>query len=129
MSSIGHRVRLPGEAEEEVATQTNQKRRVDKTNDRTYNIIMNDQPKHRFHLRYVVYSAGVLLGFSLLYKYNTRFRLSCQRLYVSYQCGRLYNDFKNWIVGSWFTEEAAIKKGWKSVTDKYQDTKTKLSLK
>lgn len=119
-------MRLPGEGEEEVALQASQKRHVDKANDRTYNIIMNDQPKHRFHLRYVVYSAGVFLGLSLLYKYNTRFRLSCQRIVVSYRCGQLFSDFKNYVYNMMFAEETAIKKGWKAVNDRYQDVKEKL---
>lgn len=103
-----------------------QKRHLDKTNDKTYNIIMNEKPRHRFHLRYVVYSAGVFLGFGLLYKYNTRFRLSCQKIVLSYKCGQLYQDFKSFIYNSLFAEEASVKKGLQLMNDRYHEAKSKL---
>ena len=126
-SSIGHRIRLPGEVEaEEPSTKANQKKHIDKTNDRTYNIIMNDKPHHRFHLRYVVYTAGVFLGLSLLYKYNTRFRLSCQKIVVSYKCGRLLQDAKSYVYESLFSDESIFKRAWQHVSDQAHSTKEKI---
>ena len=111
--------------EAEESLQPSQKRRVDKSNDRTYNIIMNEN-KHRFHLRYVVYSAGVLLGFSLLYKYNKRFRLSCQQIVISYRCGQLFNDFKNFVYSSIFGEESTVKNRLQTMSERYNSVKGKI---
>lgn len=127
MLCIGHRVRLPGEIEnEDASTQNVQKHHIDKENDRTYSIIMNDKPRHRFHLRYVVYTAGVFLGFGLLYKYNPRFRLSCQKLVLSYRCGQLYQDVKSYFYNTFFKKEDNVKKGIQAVTDRYHDVKSKI---
>ena len=126
-SWVGHRIRLPDEIDpEESSSKANQKKHIDKTNDRTYNIIMNDKPHHRFHLRYVVYTAGVFLGLSLLYKYNTRFRLSCQKIVVSYKCGRLLQDAKSYVYESLFSEESIFKRAWQHVSDQAHSTKEKI---
>ena len=120
-------MKLPGEIENEESTsQANQKKHMDKTNDRTYNIIMNDKPHHRFHLRYVVYTAGVFLGFSLLYKYNSRFRLSCQKIVVSYKCGQLLQDAKSYVYDSLFSEESIFKRAWQHLSDHAHNTKRKI---
>ena len=126
-SWVGHRIRLPDEIDpEESSSKANQKKHIDKTNDRTYNIIMNDKPHHRFHLRYVVYTAGVFLGLSLLYKYNTRFRLSCQKIVVSYKCGRLLQDAKSYVYESLFSDESIFKRAWQHVSDQAHSTKEKI---
>ena len=126
-SCVGHRIRLPDEIDpEESSSKANQKKHIDKTNDRTYNIIMNDKPHHRFHLRYVVYTAGVFLGLSLLYKYNTRFRLSCQKIVVSYKCGRLLQDAKSYVYESLFSDESIFKRAGQRVSDQAHSTKEKI---
>ena len=74
-----------------------------KENNRTYAIIMNDKPRHQFHLRYVVYTLGIFFGCKALYNRNDTFRNCCDGILASYQRGMLMSDFKSFIYNSWLS--------------------------
>ena len=88
-----------------------------KENNRTYAIIMNDKPRHRFHLRYVVYSLGIFFGCRALYNRNDTFRTYCDGILSSYRRGMLIADFKSLIYNSWISiaeygRQLLEKAGW-----------------
>ena len=86
-----------------------EKKKAKKIHDRTYDIIMSEKPQRHFHFRYVVYTAGILIGVKMLYHHNESFRHWCQKVAISYKCGRLRDDFKNFCYNFLFAENATVK--------------------
>lgn len=100
LSFSGHMILRPGEAPIE-ESKKKKAAEVTKETDRTYAIIMNDKPHHRFHLRYVVYTAGIILGCKALYGRNDTFRGWCDAVLQSYRRGTILEDFKVFIYNAY----------------------------
>lgn len=113
----GHMVLRPGE----MSVEESKKKAAEgtKEKDRTYEIIMNDKPRHRFHLRYVVYTMGILLGCRALYGRNDTFRGWCDAILQSYRQGTIIGDFKGFIYNAYLAA-AELLRQW---TDRLGDYK------
>ena len=113
----GHMVLRPGE----MSVEESKKKAAEgtKEKDRTYEIIMNDKPRHRFHLRYVDYTMGILLGCRALYGRNDTFRGWCDAILQSYRQGTIIGDFKGFIYNAYLAA-AELLRQW---TDRLATTK------
>lgn len=114
---VGHMVSKKDD-EGRILVVEEEKKKAKKIHDRTYDIIMSEKPQRRFRFRYVVYTAGLLIGFKMLYKHNESFKHWCQKVAISYKCGRLQDDFKNFWFNFLFAENATVKVWWSSVSEK-----------
>ena len=104
---VEHMVLRPGEAPPE--DKKKQKMENAKQSNRTYAIIMNEKPRHRFHLRYAVYSLGVLIGCNLLYRRNDAFRGYCDGVAASYRQGTLLRDSKSFLYNAYLAMKEYVR--------------------
>lgn len=101
-------------AEEEkkaVAAVSHQQRPRNRLDD----IILQDEEKPRFHLRYVVYTLGLIVGFNFAYKNHTGFRYACDSVAMSYRCGRLVQDFREMMFNTFFSDNSRFKNWCQSI--------------
>ena len=84
-----------------------------RSRNRLDDLILHDEEKPRFRLRYVVYALGVVIGLRLAYKKNTGFRYACDSMMMSYRCGNLVQDFKGLMVNWVFGENSKLRSLWR----------------
>lgn len=82
-----------------------------RSRNRLDDLILHDEEKPRFRLRYVVYVLGVVIGVRLAYKKNTGFRYACDSMMMSYRCGSLVQDLKG-LMGTWIFGENSKLRSW-----------------
>ena len=75
---VGHMVSKKDD-EGRILVVEEEKKKAKKIHDRTYDIIMSEKPQRRFHFRYVVYTAGLLIGLKMLYKHNESLNTGARR--------------------------------------------------
>lgn len=84
-----------------------------RSRNRLDDLILHDEEKPRFRLRYVVYALGVVIGLRWAYTKNTGFRYACDSMVMSYRCGSLVQDFKE-VMEKWvFGENSRLRSVWR----------------